>query len=64
VQRYGKAKVGHKTMVDAMVPAVETLKSLLVILPCARWMPQRLPRSKERAAPATCTYAPALTSAK
>lgn len=27
VQRYGKAKVGHKTMVDAMVPAAEALNA-------------------------------------
>ncbi|MBF6170427.1 dihydroxyacetone kinase subunit L [Nocardia blacklockiae] len=28
VQRYGKAEVGHKTMVDALSPAADTLKSL------------------------------------
>ena len=27
VQRYGKAEVGHKTMVDALAPAAETLAS-------------------------------------
>lgn len=27
VQHYGKAEVGHKTMVDAMAPVAETLKS-------------------------------------
>jgi dihydroxyacetone kinase-like protein len=27
VQRYGKAEVGHKTMVDAMVPAAEALNA-------------------------------------
>ena len=29
VQRYGKAEVGHKTMIDALVPAARTLESLL-----------------------------------
>lgn len=29
VQRYGKAEVGHKTMVDALAPAAETLASLV-----------------------------------
>nr|WP_063129311.1 dihydroxyacetone kinase subunit DhaL [Nocardia fusca] len=28
VQRYGKAQVGHKTMVDALAPAAETLAAL------------------------------------
>ncbi|MEV0107187.1 dihydroxyacetone kinase subunit DhaL [Nocardia sp. NPDC050799] len=29
VQRYGKAEVGHKTMVDALAPAAETLAALV-----------------------------------
>ncbi|WP_067676772.1 dihydroxyacetone kinase subunit L [Nocardia miyunensis] len=29
VQRYGKAQVGHKTMVDALSPAARTLESLI-----------------------------------
>ncbi|MFC9427563.1 DAK2 domain-containing protein [Streptomyces sp. NPDC056987] len=29
VQRYGGAEVGHKTMIDALVPAARTLESLL-----------------------------------
>jgi phosphoenolpyruvate---glycerone phosphotransferase subunit DhaL len=29
VQRYGRAEVGHKTMIDALVPAARTLDSLL-----------------------------------
>jgi dihydroxyacetone kinase-like protein len=29
VQRYGKAEVGHKTMIDALVPAAQMLQSLL-----------------------------------
>nr|WTA00163.1 DAK2 domain-containing protein [Streptomyces sp. NBC_00857] len=29
VQRYGKAEVGHKTMIDALVPAALTLEDLL-----------------------------------
>lgn len=29
VQRYGKAEVGHKTMVDALAPAAETLATLV-----------------------------------
>jgi len=31
VQRYGKAEVGHKTMIDALAPAARTLESLLPV---------------------------------
>ncbi|WP_275558970.1 DAK2 domain-containing protein [Streptomyces sp. 5-6(2022)] len=46
VQRYGKAEVGHKTMIDALVPAARTLHDLA---PHATDAAQALSRAAEAA---------------